>query len=157
MTRTQTERVILAAKSFRGVCAVEFMAPDVIDNGPPITRLAARIFDAERQGHIFEVIGWRNKTKVYRWVEGPEVERTVSADSNPAYRPSFGPGEQRPVTQSTSAEGSHKAPGGQDDAGLITRASTDGSLSPEVKAPVADPDVLFQVETGSPHWREEAA
>jgi hypothetical protein len=81
MTLTQTERVILAAKSYRGVCAVDFLAPEVIDQGKPIARLAARIFDAENKGHVFEIIGWRNKTKVYRWVEGPDVESDSGASA----------------------------------------------------------------------------
>src|SRR5271166_2534537 len=74
MKPTQTDRVINAAKSYRGICAVDFMAPDVIDDGPPITRLAARIFDAERRGFSFEVIGWRKSCKVYRLVSSPDAE-----------------------------------------------------------------------------------
>jgi hypothetical protein len=46
--KTQTERVIAAARSYRGITAVDFLVP-VIDGGTPITRLAARLWDAERE------------------------------------------------------------------------------------------------------------
>lgn len=81
---TQTERVILAAKSFRGVSQVDFLGPDTVDGKPPITRLAARIFDAERKGHVFEIIGWRQSCKVYRWIEGPGVEGGAGSWENGA-------------------------------------------------------------------------
>lgn len=80
---TQTDRVIQAARSYRGVCAVDFLAPNVIDDGTPITRLAARIQDAEAAGHVFEIIGTRSKTRVYRWVSGPEIDRAVHTPPSP--------------------------------------------------------------------------
>jgi hypothetical protein len=70
---TQVERVIEAARSFQGVCQVDFLLPDVIDGGAPITRLGARIQDAEERGYVFETIGWRDKTKVYRLLSEPEA------------------------------------------------------------------------------------
>ncbi len=71
MKLSQTDRVIAAAKSFRGICQAELLLPDVADNGKPITRLAARIYDAESQGHVFEIVGVRKSCRVYRWVSGP--------------------------------------------------------------------------------------
>lgn len=77
--RTQVERVIRAADTHRGVCQVDFLAPDVIDGGPPITRLAARLWDAEQWGCVFECIGRRSGCKVWRLVSKPDdVERTAS-------------------------------------------------------------------------------
>jgi hypothetical protein len=78
---TQVERVVAAARSFRGVCQVDFLAPDVVDNGKPITRLAARLWDAEQQGFEFECIGKRSGCNVYRLVSEPDVERRVDRPS----------------------------------------------------------------------------
>ena len=76
MKLTQTQRVIAAAKSYRGVTQVDFLGTHTIDGGPPITRVAARIQDARDEGHEFENLGTRQSCKVYRWVSGPdEVER----------------------------------------------------------------------------------
>lgn len=69
---TQTARVIKAARSFRGVSQVDFLGPDTVDGGPPITRLAARLWDAEQQGYSFECIGWRDKCKCWRLIGEPD-------------------------------------------------------------------------------------
>lgn len=74
MKLTQTQRVIRAAKSFRGMTQVDFLGTHTIDGGPPITRVAARIQDARDEGHEFEHLGTRDSCKVYRWVSGPDVE-----------------------------------------------------------------------------------
>lgn len=72
---TQLERVLKAARSFRGTCQAEWLGP-VADGGPRITRLAARLQEAEdRYGYQFECLGKRAGTKVYRLVEGSGVER----------------------------------------------------------------------------------
>jgi hypothetical protein len=67
--RTQLDRVLAAARSYRGTCQTDFLAPDVCDGGPPITRVAARIQDLETLGHRFEIIGTRSKTRVYRLLD----------------------------------------------------------------------------------------
>lgn len=73
---TQMDRVLLASRSYRGVCQADLLGPDVVDGGKPITRLAARIEDLEtKRNCLFEDIGWRSGTKIYRLVEGPDVER----------------------------------------------------------------------------------
>src|SRR4051812_44300588 len=105
---TQTERVIAAARSYRGVCAVDFLGPDVIDGGKPITRVAARIQDAEERGYVFETIGWRSKMKVYRLVSEPEGVESGSS-------------ERRPATH----RGSGPAPAGTDQAGAAAALSAD--------------------------------
>jgi hypothetical protein len=73
---TQLERVIKASKSYRGITQVDFLGSHTIDEGKPITRLAARIQDARDQGHVFESLGTRDGCKVYRWVSGPALEET---------------------------------------------------------------------------------
>lgn len=78
---TQTDRVIAAARSYRGVSQVDFLGPVTVDGGPPITRLAARLYDAERQGFSFECIGWRDRCKCWRLVGEPDVE-SGSGDSS---------------------------------------------------------------------------
>lgn len=75
MGPSQTERVIKAARSYRGVCRVDFMAPDVVDGGPPILNFPGRMFDAERAGHSFEMIGKRHGCKVFRLID---VERDAA-------------------------------------------------------------------------------
>lgn len=44
----------------------------VLDGGPTITRLAARIQDAEDRGYVFEHLGTRHDCRVYRLVSRPE-------------------------------------------------------------------------------------
>lgn len=85
MKRTQTERVLEASRSFRGVCQTDFLAPDVIDSGTPITRVCARIQDLEdKHNCVFEVIGWRNKTRVFRLVSQPGEEPWLAPTAAPA-------------------------------------------------------------------------
>jgi hypothetical protein len=66
---TQTERIVRAAKGARGICRVDFQLPDVIDGGDPILNFPGRMYDAERAGHCFEVIGKRHRCKVFRLIE----------------------------------------------------------------------------------------
>jgi len=49
---TQKDRVLAAliARQDRGITPVDFAAPDVIDNGKPIMRVAARIHDLRQDG-----------------------------------------------------------------------------------------------------------
>lgn len=97
---TQLERVRKASESFQGVCQTDFLLPDVVDGGAPITRVGARLWDLEdKHGFAFEHIGWRNKTKIFRLISEPEVERNAS--------------ERR----SASFEGSGPAPAGTHQAG----------------------------------------
>jgi hypothetical protein len=95
---TQTDRVIKAARSFRGVCQADFFAGSVVDGGKPITRLAARIFDAEQQGHAFEIIGRRQGFKVYRLLD---VERDTAPPVPPG---KTAPSPSRCVSLSTDAQ-----------------------------------------------------
>jgi hypothetical protein len=71
--RTQVERVVAAARAQRGITQVDFLGPDTIDGGNPITRLAARVWDAEQQGYSFESTGKRQKCTVYHLVGEPSV------------------------------------------------------------------------------------
>lgn len=65
---TQNERVerMLRLVGAHGVTAVDFMLPDVIDGGAPITRFAARIHEL-RTEHGVAIIknGRRQKCDVY--------------------------------------------------------------------------------------------
>ena len=81
MKLTQTQRVIAAAKSYRGVTQVDFLGTHTIDGGPPITRVAARIQDARDEGHEFENLGTRQSCKVYRWVSGPELTDLTASEA----------------------------------------------------------------------------
>jgi hypothetical protein len=53
---------------------VDFQAPNVIDGGDPVLNFPGRIFDAERRGYYFEIIGKRNRCKIFRLIEEPDVE-----------------------------------------------------------------------------------
>lgn len=72
--RTQVDRVVAAARSYRGITAVDFLGPNTIDGGPPITRVAARLWDAEQDGFSFECIGKRDRCKVFRLCGEPDIE-----------------------------------------------------------------------------------
>lgn len=139
--RTQTQRVIAAARSYRGITAVDFMLPNVVDGGPPITWLAARLWDAEQDGFSFECIGKRDRCKVFRLCGEPAVERTAS---NPPDQPGNVP-HGAPATDVWSHVGS-KSGVVSGDAGLISRASASGSL---------DAGRLFEVDPERTHHYEE--
>jgi hypothetical protein len=137
--RTQTERVIAAARSYRGVTQVDFLGPSVVDGKEPITRLAARLWDAEQEGYSFECLGRRDKCKVWRLCGEPDVERTASNPPDPAGNTPHGAGAAAPTA-------SRGIPG---ETGLITRVSASGSL---------DAGRLFEVEPERPsHYDLEAA
>jgi hypothetical protein len=81
---TQLERVIAAARAFNGTCQADWLAPVTPDGGPRITRLAARLQEAEdRLGCSFECLGRRGGTKIYRLVAGPEVPRAGDPAPDP--------------------------------------------------------------------------
>lgn len=63
----QQQRVLAAARKAggRGITAVDFNLPNVVDDGPPITRVAARINELQDMGFRFRSGGRRQKCKVY--------------------------------------------------------------------------------------------
>ncbi len=67
MSASQRNRVLAAARKAGpwGICGVDFLLPDVIDGGAPITRLPARIGELEKLGCVFKHGGRRMKTRVY--------------------------------------------------------------------------------------------
>ncbi len=84
----QTDRVLHALEraGTSGICQVDFLAPDVCDNGLPITRLGARILEFKEHGHEIVSMGWRHKTRVYvltgvRPVTGQSPGRDGGADT----------------------------------------------------------------------------
>jgi hypothetical protein len=64
---TQAERVLkaLMRRGAQGIDATDFMLPGVIDGWPPVTRLAARIFELKGRGHDVVVVGERHGCSVY--------------------------------------------------------------------------------------------
>jgi len=67
-TNTQAARVLAALRSRgqHGICAVDFLVPDVCDGGSPILRLPSRINDLKNVGHDIENTGKRrSKTDIY--------------------------------------------------------------------------------------------
>jgi hypothetical protein len=65
---SQRARVLAALRSrgAHGVCSVDFLLPDIVDGGKPITRLAARMLELREDGHEIQVIGDRHGCAVYR-------------------------------------------------------------------------------------------
>lgn len=150
--RTQTERVIAAARSYRGITAVDFLLPDVVDGGPPITRLGARLFDAEEEGYTFERIGKRDRCVIYRLVSEPGVEGDggVHPDGEPA-----NPSARRP-TRPTEHAGTTVALNADVDDGR--RGSPESEAFPfrplcgtmAAPAAVVSADTLFEPEPEKP-------
>jgi hypothetical protein len=150
--RTQTQRVIAAARSYRGVTQADFLLPDVCDGGPPITRLAARLWDAEQEGYSFECVGRRDKCKAWRLIGEPDVER---ATDEPAICP--GKGDQacasRPVGSSLDigvGRTIDEGPGG-----VFLPPHRPGA-NPVDGSPSAESPRLFEVEPERTHHYEEA-
>jgi hypothetical protein len=108
---TQMDRVLAAARSYRGTCQAEWIAARTPDGGPQITRVGARIQDLEdKRGCVFEIVGWRHGTRVYRLVEDPEdgVGRHASAPTTPSGTPLVGVVEAS-ASSSTNRPSAHQA------------------------------------------------
>jgi hypothetical protein len=82
---TQRDRVLNALRHAgdRGITATDFALPNVIDGGPPIARLAARV-DELRAGHHIEHAGRRNRCAIYRLVTLPAPVIAPPADDDPS-------------------------------------------------------------------------
>lgn len=67
MKLTQRQRVLQALQRVgsRGLTQVDFLMPSVIDDGPPITRVGARIEELRNGGYRIENHGRRDKCVVY--------------------------------------------------------------------------------------------
>jgi hypothetical protein len=102
MSRTQCDRILKASRRFNGVCQADFSGAETVDGGPIITRVAARLYDLEQQGHRFEHIGTRHKTKVFRLIEaeGSADERRAATceESGPASAGSTRAGVSAPLS-----------------------------------------------------------
>jgi hypothetical protein len=125
--------------------AVAFaMHCDMNNGGPPITRLAARLWDAEREGCVFECIGRRSKCKIWRLVSKPDVERAIDSLSPiPAEEDQGRSGA--PVDGPLNADvddGRRGVPG----RGLALAPSP----GPGAPAAVVNTDTLFEVEPEKP-------
>jgi len=64
---TQNQRVLAALHraGARGLTAVEFDLPNVVDGGPPIQRVAARVRELRDLGHHIGTKGRRSRSTVY--------------------------------------------------------------------------------------------
>ena len=62
---TQTERVLRALElaGDHGITQVDFLAPNVCDDGPPVTRLSARIMELRVAGHTITAAGKRDRCR----------------------------------------------------------------------------------------------
>lgn len=62
----QVDRVLAALRANpQGLNETRFAAPNVIDGGAPIQRVAARIWDLKQDGHVITVRRERNLTATY--------------------------------------------------------------------------------------------
>jgi hypothetical protein len=71
MTQVKRVRMALERAGKRGVTPVDFMGPIVIDGGPPILRLAARILDLRNDGLAIEASTDPNGVARYVLVSEP--------------------------------------------------------------------------------------
>lgn len=75
---TQTERVLAALRTYpRGITQVDFLLPDVIDGGAPITRIGARILELRDAGHMIVSGPRRDKCVTYKLLHG-DTEETAT-------------------------------------------------------------------------------
>ena len=78
---SQKARVLAALRSrgARGITQVDFLAPNVIDGGRPITRVAPRIHELRtKDGHEIAVDGERDSCAVYRLVRDAQDMRRAA-------------------------------------------------------------------------------
>jgi hypothetical protein len=94
----QRARVLAALRSrgARGVSAPDFLLPDIIDGGKPITRLAARMLELREDGHEIQVIGENHGCAVYRLMRDAQDAPTVPPAPSSAETLSGLPGTARP-------------------------------------------------------------
>lgn len=71
----------LRTRGADGLCTTDFLAPDVIDHGPPITRLAARILELREDGHEIVEIGRVNGCAIYRLLQDAQDAPPTRAPS----------------------------------------------------------------------------
>jgi hypothetical protein len=78
---SQKDRVLAALRTHAadGICTTDFLAPDVIDHGKPITRVAARVHELREDGH--EIVETRRR-------HGCSVYRLLQDDTPPTRAPS---------------------------------------------------------------------
>jgi hypothetical protein len=76
---SQRARVLAALRSrgADGVCAPDFLLPNVLDGGKPITRLAARMLELREDGHEIQVVGEKHGCAVYRLMRDAQDAPTV--------------------------------------------------------------------------------
>lgn len=78
---TQTERVLAALRNHpRGITAVDFLLPNVIDGGTPITRVARCVGELRDAGHRIDNIGRRDKCVVYKLLRHAGAEGNQQAE-----------------------------------------------------------------------------
>lgn len=101
---TQAERVLRALRRAgeRGLTAVDFGLPHVVDGGEPVTRLAARVLELREQGHTIVKAGRRNKCAVYKLVEQPAVSSASATHSAPI--PQGAPAQQEQPSHVVGAD-----------------------------------------------------
>lgn len=67
----QRERIEKVLRERGYVAATDFMAPNVIDGGKPITRVAARMLELRAAGYELERERAKNGTAIYRLIKAP--------------------------------------------------------------------------------------
>jgi 3D (Asp-Asp-Asp) domain-containing protein len=85
---TQTQRVLKALEDAgpTGITQGDFLLPNIIDDGAPITRVGARIKELRDDGHLIESQGVRHKFSVYVLVR-PKSAANLTPDWNWPERP----------------------------------------------------------------------
>lgn len=95
---SQNDRLLAALRGSRGfgVRGIDFLAPDVLDGGRPITRVASRMTDLRKAGHDIETRmepASQGGERVARYVlhDPPRSPAQVAPEAAPRpYRPSPG-------------------------------------------------------------------
>ena len=107
--RTQKERVLDALRTHRrhGVTQVDFDLPVVIDGGPPIKRVAARVLELLNDGHRITDGGRRASCKIYLLKEeAPSAPAPSPAAISPA-----APSAPAPSTEAAVVAAPHPVEG----------------------------------------------
>lgn len=101
----QRDRVLRALQRYPGgLTQVDFLLPNVIDGGRPITRLAARVKDLRDDGHRIDVDGERYGCAVYKLPQAapvpiPPPKPVVPMDENATPDALFDmPAQRTPLT-----------------------------------------------------------
>lgn len=153
---TQRARVLRALKT-GPVRATAFSLPNVIDDGPPIYRVAARVQELRDAGYVIETTRFSVGAAVYELISEPDLVRDASDGVGDRDARRRGP------TDPTGTAASPTSPSGAGGQQAVRDSQVSRHREPgrQDADPFGGPggqlllgDLVVDVHTTRPHWME---